>query len=121
MREFSYSELWALEEHVSKPHRIRAEALGIRIADLPVTPALTKLEDSMRRIDSLYNLLELEEEGLKVRELLQKHTEMQLLDFLETNGCELSITMEEVENLLLDNEVIFGCEVYSDGNQLGDD
>ena len=48
---------------------------------------------------------------------------MQLLDFLENSGCELSIGMEEVENILFDKELMISypavADVESEGEQKG--
>jgi hypothetical protein len=111
MENFSYYEYWASEEQEQIQNRRRIRDNRDKIGDLPVSPALTRLEETIRRIEHLYNLAELDEEGVDVVRLLKKYTEIQLLDFLELNGCELSITMEEVENLLFDNNIMLACEV----------
>ena len=100
MQEINYQELWELEQPARRPHKIRADELGIKVTDIPVSPALTRLKESLRRIEELYNVYELEEEGINVEELLNHYTECQLINFLEENGYEHSISLGEIEGLL---------------------
>ncbi|MBI2657758.1 hypothetical protein HYX08_03635 [Candidatus Woesearchaeota archaeon] len=78
MQEFSYQEIWELQEPARRPHDRMSEELGVKVSDIPVSPALTKFGDSLRRMEELYNLSELEEEGVNVTELLNKYTEIHL-------------------------------------------
>lgn len=104
MSEFSYQEMWALEEPMQKPHKIKADELGVSVTDVPVSPALTRYSESLRRITELFSVFEIEEEGISVEELLNHYTEMQIIDFLEEKGFEHAITLGEIEGLLFGNE-----------------
>ena len=104
MSEFSYQEFWALEEPMQKPHRLRAEELGISVDDIPVSPALTRLSESLRRIEQQYNLFELEDDQVNVSELLDKYTEMQVINILNEMGIESAISFGEIESLLFCND-----------------
>ena len=103
MEDFNYHELWTLQEPVQKPHDIKADELGM-VDDIPVSPVLTKLKDSLRRIEELYNVDELVEEGIDVEQLLNQYTEMQVFEYLEENGFECAVTLGEAENLQLVND-----------------
>ena len=100
MLEFSYQEMWKLEEPMQKPHNRKAEELGVSFTDVPVSPTLTRLSESLRRIEELYNVFDLEEEQINVRELLSHYTEIQVISLLEEMGLENAITFAEVESLL---------------------
>ncbi len=76
----------------------------IDIDGLPISPVLTKFHDSLRRIEELYNLSELSEEGVQVAQLLESKTEMQVLDFIEFRNCDMSIEMREIEHLILEGQ-----------------
>ena len=104
MNEFSYQEFWALEEPMQRPHRLRADELGISVDDIPVSPVLTKFEDSLRRIEEMYNIAELEEEGVDVEALLNQFTEMQVTEYLENMEFEAAISFGEIESLLFCND-----------------
>src|SRR3989344_4645964 len=104
MQEMNYHELWELEQPTQRPHRQRAEELGIKMTDIPVSPVLTRLKESLRRIEELYNIGELQEEGIYVEELLDRYTEIQLISFLEENGFEHSISLAEIEVLISSQE-----------------
>lgn len=104
MSEFNYYEYWALEEPEQKPHKKRADELGISIDDIPVSPILTRFGDSLKRILEMYNVFELEEEGINVEELLDKYTETQVIEYLQENGFENAVTLGEAESLLICNE-----------------
>ena len=111
MEQFNYEKYWEMEE--KEQIYCRRATQQDKIADLPVSPVITILENTKRRIEHNYNLAELEEEGIKINELLQKYTEIQLLDFIELNECEPSITMEEVEFLLLEGLLNFEDQIES--------
>ena len=100
MSEFSYQEFWTLEEPAQMPHKIRSDEFGTKFSGIPVSPALTKVRESLRRVEGLYNLLELKEEGVNVEELLNRYTETQVIDYLEENGFEHSLSFGEIEGLL---------------------
>jgi len=104
MSEFNYMEFWALEEPAQKPHIKRADELGLYVYDIPASPVLPKLNECIRRIEEMYNVLELEEEGIGIEELLDKYTEMQVIEYLEEMGFERAITLGEIESLLFMNE-----------------
>jgi len=104
MQEFNYQQMWELEQPAQRPHKKRADELGIKVTDIPVSPALTKLGNSIRRLNELYNAVELEEEGVYVEELLNHFTEAQALEFLEENGFEQSVSLGEIEGLMFGSE-----------------
>ena len=104
MSEFNYMKFWALEEPMQRPHVKRADELGISVDDIPVSPILTRFEDSLKRILEMYNAFELEEEGINVEELLDKYTELQVMEYLKEMGFENAVSMNEAENLQLCNE-----------------
>ena len=99
MSEFNYMELWALEEPMQKPHDRRAAEFGISIDDIPVSPVLTRFEDSLNRIMEMYNVFELEEDGIDVEQLLDKYTELQVMEYLKEMGFENAVSMNEAEIL----------------------
>ena len=99
MQEINYHELWELEQPTQRPHKRRADELGIRMTDIPVSPVLTRLKESIRRIEELYNIRELLEEGINVDELLNQFTEFQLIAYIEELGFEHSIALAEIEAL----------------------
>ncbi len=99
MSEFNYMELWALEEPMQKPHDKKAAELGISIDDIPVSPILTRFGDSLNRIMEMYNAFELEEEGIDVEQLLDKYTELQVMEYLKEMGFENAVSMNEAESL----------------------
>ncbi len=104
MSEFNYNKMWELEEPVKMPHAKRSEELGIQVSGVTVSPALTKYSESIRRIEESFNMPDLEEAGIAVNQLLSSHTEMQVIDFLEEQGFEHSLSLGEIEGLL------FGAE-----------
>jgi len=65
---------------------------------------LTKMQDAVRRIDERYNLNLLESEGINVHELLGRMTEDQLMEYLEQQGIEESISLNEIERLSIQQE-----------------
>ncbi len=65
---------------------------------------LTKMQDAVRRIDEKYNLNLLESEGINVHELLGRMTEDQLMEYLEQQGIEESISLDEIEHLAIQEE-----------------
>ena len=89
MSEFSYQQYWALEEPVQRPHIMRSEELGIKFSGVPVSPALTRYGESLRRITELFSAFELEEDGIAVEQLLDKYSEMQVMDFLEEKALSI--------------------------------
>ena len=99
MSEFNYMELWALEQPMQKPHDRRADELGISIDDIPVSPVLTKLKDSLKRIEDMYNIAELQEEGIDIEDLLDQFTELQVMEYLAEMGIETAVSMSEAECL----------------------
>ena len=103
MEGFNYTELWSLQEPQQRPHDIKAEELGI-VDDIPVSPILTKLRDSIRRVEELYNANELLEEGIDIAGLLEKYPEAVVMEFLEANGYESAITYNEAESLVMQQE-----------------
>ena len=104
MSEFSYQQYWALEQPMQKPHIKRADELGLHVDDIPVSPVLTRLENSIQRIEEMYNVAELREEGINVEELLDQFTEIQVLEYLEEMGFENAVAIGEVENLQICKE-----------------
>jgi len=104
MQEINYHELWELEQPTQRPHKRRADELGIRVTDIPVSPVLTRLKESIRRIEELYNIRELLEEGINVDELLNQFTEFQLIAYIEELGFEHSIALAEIEALVSSQE-----------------
>ncbi len=104
MSEFKYMEFWALEEPMRNPHEKRADELGLYVDDIPVSPVLTRLEYSKNRIEEMYNVAELKEEGINVDELLDQYTELQVMEYLEEMGFENVVSMNEAESLQLCSE-----------------
>ena len=104
MSEFNYTEFWALEQPMRNPHEKRADELGLHVDDIPVSPVLTRLECSRNRIEEMYNVAELKEEGINVEELLDQFTEIQVMQYLEEMGFENAVSMNEAESLQLCNE-----------------
>ena len=47
MQEFNYQQMWELEQPSQRPHKKRADELGIKVTDIPVSPALTKLRNTI--------------------------------------------------------------------------
>ena len=104
MQQFNYHEMWEMEKPSKMPHRQRAEELGIKVTDIPVSPVLTRLKESLRRIEEMYNVAELKEEGIYVEELLNQFTEIQLIEYIEEQGFEHAIALAEIEALLFSQE-----------------
>lgn len=104
MQEFSYEQVWKLEQPTQRPHKRRADELGIKVTDIPVSPVLTRLKESLRRIEELFNVAELKEEGINVEELLNNFTEFQLISYIEEQGFEHAIALAEIEGLLFSQE-----------------
>lgn len=104
LSKFSYEMFWNSQEPMQRPHKKRAEELGLSIDDIPVSPVLTKLRDTMQRLDQMYNLKELEENKIDVRAMLTYLTEQELIEELEERGVEQSVTLGETEALLVCEE-----------------
>ncbi len=103
-RKFSYEKIFGIIDEADKktvlPHQKRAESLGIYRDELPVSPRLTKFNDSRRNIDLLYNLKELEEQGINPSEMLLTKSEEQVIEELEEMEIELTISPAEAMNLM---------------------
>ncbi|MBI1390786.1 MAG: hypothetical protein GC154_20345 [bacterium] len=99
-REFSYEDIWALEERTLQPHQRRAYDLGTRIDQLPVNSALTPYHAALNRIETLYNPNELRLEGFDVAAMLRTKTETEVLRELEDAGMELAVSAVEIERQL---------------------
>ena len=100
---FSYQAYWKQQEPVAKPHRQRAsELLGIKVDGVPVSPALTRFEETMQRLYEMFDFAQIEEEGIDVEAMLSYMTEQQVIDELNEMGIEQNISVGEVENLLLE-------------------
>lgn len=100
---FSYYAYWKQQEPVMKPHRQKAsELLGIKVDGVPVSPALTKLADTLQRLEEMFDFSEIAEQGIDVNAMLSYMTEQQAIDELNEMGIEQNISVGEVENLLLE-------------------
>lgn len=102
---FSYYAYWKQQEPVAKPHRQKAsELLGIKVDGVPVSPALTKLADTLQRLEEMFDFSEIAEQGIDVNAMLSYMTEQQAIDELNEMGVEQNISVGEVENLLLEQD-----------------
>jgi len=102
---FSYQAYWKQQEPVARPHRQRAsELLGIKVDGVPVSPALTRIEETMQRLYEMFDFVQIEEEGIDVNAMLSYMTEQQAIDELNEMGIEQNISVGEVENLLAERE-----------------
>lgn len=102
---FSYYAYWERQEPQMKAHKKRArELLGVKVDGVPVSPALTKLGETLQRLEEMFNFAEIEEQGIDVRAMLTYMTEQQAIDELNEMGVEQNISVGEVENLLLEQE-----------------
>ena len=102
---FSYFAYWKQQEPVAMPHRQRArELLGVKVDGVPVSPALTKLGETLQRLKNMFNFAEIEEQGIDVRAMLTYMTEQQIIDELNEMGVEQNISVGEIENLLLEQD-----------------
>ena len=101
---FSYERLWAKQEPQINPHKKRALELGVHIDDVPVSPALTRLADSVRRIETMFDAGDLADEHIDVRAMLSYMTEQQAIDAISETGVEPAITVAEIESLLYEQE-----------------
>jgi len=111
MENFNYYEYWEMQEPIEKPHRNRTRELGVSITGVPVSSALTKLGDALQRLSQMYNLMELEESGYEVKEMLAYMTEQEIVDKLAEAGVEKAITLGEAEN-------VFTCEEWKEITQI---
>jgi len=102
---FSYQAYWGRQEPVVRPHRQKAsELLGIKVYGVPVSPALTKLADTLQRLEEIFDFAQIEEEGIDINAMLSYMTEQQAIDELNELGIEQNISVGEIENLIAERE-----------------
>lgn len=125
-KKFSYGKMFDLieasDEYTGLPHIEKAKEYGIDHDDIPVSSRLRRYNDSVGRIDALYNMKELEHIGIDVSEKLMHMSEQELLDEIEELEIEQPVSsmeayrnMEEIKHVSLNaipknmpKEVVYG-------------
>lgn len=112
-KRFSYGRIFELAEQANEryvmPHKLRAIELGIDEEgivedEIPVSPVLTKLKDTMHRLEQMYSFEELRLEGIDISAMLTYMTEQEVIEELEERGVEQAVALSEVEAFIVMEE-----------------
>ncbi len=136
-KNFSYEKMFdridASNEYAVLPHIEKAKEYGIDTDDIPVSSTLRRYNDSLEKIDTLYNIKELKDIGIDVADKLVHMSEQALLDEIEELEIEQTVSsmvayrsMEEIKHISLNTipksvpkEIFYGqLEQTSDGRTI---
>ncbi|GEM_PF-2377619 len=102
---FSYNAYWEQQEPVMRPHRQKArELFGVKVDGVPVSPCLTKYQDTLQRLSDMFDFQDIEDNGIDVAAMLSYMTEQEIIDELNEMGVEQEISDSEIESLIAERE-----------------